>query len=148
MVQDSPARLTIYLTHHQDDGMGDGGINISNRLRQFYVFCGAYYREFPKTEYLEYKAGKSYSDTAETDPEQLTWRIDGAGFGVRYFARPVFFTEPPPPAQIDIWIPDQTEWPPELWASLDARDSVHLSREAVLQLGITRHLTKVNQCMH
>ena len=125
-----------------------GGINIANSLRANYVFPTAALLEFPDTcGYTEYSSDRqSPNETAnhsfgleETDQ---AWRIDGAHFGVLYHVIPQRWG-PLAPYRIDLRIPDQTEWPSDCWDRLDARDSVHMSRERIRKLGIARHLVKV-----
>jgi serine/threonine protein kinase len=68
-----------------------------------------------------------------------TWRIDGAAFGTKYFAIPLSLAEFPP-LRIDVVIPDQLDWAPELWDILGASDSVHMHDQRVAELGISRYL--------
>ena len=120
-----------------------GGINISNKLRQNYVFPIAAFLEFPDTHgYSEYRSVGDGKDALFEDKANVTWRIDGASFGQRFNAVPLSWRDLRP-ARIDVLIPDQTQWPPELWDALDARDSVHLSRARVKSLGISHYLLEV-----
>jgi hypothetical protein len=105
-------------------------MNISNLLRQHYVFPAAGFTPFPDIgDYL------TYEDAREPAPKPI-WRIDGAAFGVYYWVTPVS-THPLPPMNIHLRIPDQTTWPQELWEPLGARDSVHMSDERIKSLGGT-----------
>lgn len=164
-------------------------MNISNKLRQNYVFPAAGFIPFPETHgYLIYSSPAEASADAlpslQSDLHGLgtdkygeslknpqtfrevqhnggvsndffiplshvyngvadraaSWRIDGATFGVQYWAVPDFML-PMPPLRIDVFIPDQTEWPAETWSALDARDSTHMSDRRVAELGIARHLS-------
>jgi hypothetical protein len=124
------------------------GINISNRLRKNYVFPAAGFMPFPDTHgYAEYQ------DNTPPPPEKLEidssrslvgnngWSIEYASFGVRYAAIPLFLL-PLPPSRIEVVIPDQIDWPSELWSQLDARDSVHVDSSRIVKLGIARHLCR------
>ena len=124
-------------------------MNISNSLRSQFVFCSAAATPFPDTHgYLEYADdAPSYDDFFRVEPTTgkgvllNTWRVDYAAFGTRFFAVPQFLL-PIAPARVELHIPDQIDWPAELWSVLDARDSVHLSGKQVRNLGIARHLCR------
>ena len=45
--------------------------------------------------------------------------------------------------RIDVLIPDQLDWDPELWAILGAGDSVHIHDQRVADLGISRYVVRV-----
>jgi hypothetical protein len=116
-------------------------MNISNVLRQYYVFPAAGFIPFPDIgDYLTYEDPAGQPESAPP-AQEADWRIDGAAFGVYYWVTPVSM-HPLPPMNIHLKIPDQTAWPPELWAPLGARDSVHMSDKRIKSLGITEHLTR------
>ena len=69
----------------------------------------------------------------------LNWKVFSSTFGVRFNAAPMAL-QPMPPLGIEIIIPDQSEWPAELWRSLNAPDSVHMRDSRIASLGITQHL--------
>ena len=131
-------------------------MNISNRLRDYFVFPNGGFVHFPDTSgYIQsaVSSGLEFSHRGHTVDinyptvstafvEAPRWRMDGSCFGVEFFATPLFLL-PMPPLRIDIEVPDQLEWPAELWDELDAPDSVHMPSERVAQLGISRHLTRV-----
>ncbi|KAJ5199873.1 hypothetical protein N7491_009330 [Penicillium cf. griseofulvum] len=116
-------------------------MNISNNLRQHYVFPAAGFIAFPDIgDYLTYEDPAEQMKSTPPAPN-ANWRIDGAAFGVYYWVTPVSM-HPLPPMNIHLKIPDQTAWPRELWVPLSARDSVHMSDERIKSLGITEHLTR------
>ena len=123
-------------------------MNIANSLRRHYVFCTAGFAPFPDLgEYIDYK-NENAPDAADADwysvsaPNQDSgWRIDGAMFGIKYNAVPVSLA-PLAPSRIDVSIPGQTEWSPDTWRILGAKDSVHMSGIRVRTLGNANHLCK------
>lgn len=123
-------------------------MNIANSLRPHYVFCTAGFMPFPDLGgYVNYKDEKA-SDAADADwssvsaPDKKSgWRIDGATFGVKYSAIPVFLSSIAP-SRIDVCIPDQTKWSPDTWSALGAKDSVHTSGLRIRELGIANHLCR------
>ena len=132
-------------------------MNISNRLREYYVFPPAGFVKFPNTNgYVTYdnqpetptedtlSPSKTFiptPDAVQEHPTDVTWRIDGGTFGTQYWAVPLSLL-PMPPRRIDVFIPDQTEWPSTLWRALDANDSTHMSDRRVASLGIGRYLAQ------
>ena len=136
-------------------------MNIANSLRPHYVFCTAGFAPFPDVGgYVDYKdVNPSKSSTAtldggETDDasdadrpsvsapdKECGWRIDGATFGVKYCAIPVFLSTLAP-SRVDVSIPDQTKWSPDTWSTLGAKDSVHMSGLRIRALGIASHLCR------
>ena len=123
-------------------------MNIANSLRRHYVFCTAGFAPFPDLGgYVDYK-DENASDAADADWSSVSapnqdngWRIDGATFGVKYNAVPVFLS-PLAPCRIDVSIPDQTKWSPDTWSTLGAKDSVHTSGVRIRALGIANHLCR------
>lgn len=124
-------------------------MNISDKLRKHLAFSAAGVVPFPEAfdGYLNYDAGElRYSGGAELRRSlshavpNPTWRIDGAIFGTRYFATPLFLLPDFPPLRIDVVIPDQLDRAQELWGVLGASDSVHMHDERVANLGISRYL--------
>ncbi|KAK2747001.1 hypothetical protein FQN57_002573 [Myotisia sp. PD_48] len=117
-------------------------MNMSNLLRQYYVFPAAGFIQFPNLcGYLTYTDSGDETTDQERPPLKHGWRIDGATFGVYYWAIPMSI-HPCAPMNIHVKLPDQTEWPPELWGPLGARDSVHMSDQRIRSLGISKHLTR------
>jgi hypothetical protein len=136
-------------------------MNISNRLRENFVFSAAGVVPFPKTygRFLNH----NYSPDRRTEPkdwnnsidlhellnnihkvpEPPIWRIDGSLFGTTYFATPVTLLPNIPPMRIDVLVPDQVEWDPELWTVLDASDSVHMHDQRVADLGISQYIIRL-----
>ncbi len=108
------------------------------------LFCSAGFIPLPDTHgYVEYmdEEHSSYaeyfgldrpdSENAKTDD----CRIDFSLFGECYAAI-LHFSSPLHPSRIDLHIPEQTEWPPELWSVLGAKDSVHTIGARVNELAI------------
>ncbi len=136
-----------------EKGLQPRGFNISNALRKNYAFPAAGYIDLPDTGgYIQYegtdyvpeqKCGqyKVYKSSNEESPQPGGWQIQGASFGVRYIAAPRL-TGSLRPLRIRVVIPDQVDWPAELWNPLDARDSVHIRGPHVQGLGISQHLCK------
>ena len=75
------------------------------------------------------------------------WRVDGsATFKTRFYAVPLDLLETGrlPPLRIDVFLPDQGEYPPALRHSLDAAAGVPLQHApAVAALGISRYICRV-----
>jgi serine/threonine protein kinase len=129
-------------------------MNLSNKLRGHIVFSAAGVVPFPETHgpYLDYDSASKRTDRRKPDNlDELissihnvsnppTWRVDGSIFGTTYFATPVCLTRDPPPTCIDVLIPDQLDWDPELWGVLGASDSVHMHDQRVADLGISRYV--------
>ncbi|KAH8757016.1 hypothetical protein F5882DRAFT_43711 [Hyaloscypha sp. PMI_1271] len=125
-------------------------MNISDKLRKHLAFSAAGVVPFPETfdGYLNYEVGGELRNSAKPElwrslshaVPNPTWRIDGAIFGTRYFATPLFLLSDFPPLRIDVVIPDQLDWAQELWGVLGASDSVHMHDERVANLGISRYL--------
>ena len=97
--------------------------------------------------YVDYKDENAF-DATDADwssvsaPDQDNgWRIDGAMFGIKYNAIPVSLS-PLAPSRIDVSIPDQTEWSPDTWRILGAKDSVHMSGIHIRTLGIANNLCR------
>jgi serine/threonine protein kinase len=132
-------------------------MNISNRLRGHIVFSAAGVVPFPEIHgpYLSYDSESKGTDRREPDDlnelvscmdnvsKPPTWRIDGSFFGTTYFATPVFLIPDLPPTRVDVLIPDQLDWDPELWDILGATDSVHMHDQRVADLGISRYVILV-----
>jgi serine/threonine protein kinase len=131
-------------------------MNISNRLRTHFAFSAAGVVPFPENlgRYLNHDADSELKDRGKlldhgflgspVNVSTPTWRIDGSVFGTTYFATPVFLPDLPP-MRIDVLVPDQLDWAPELWVVLGASDSVHMQDGRVADLGISRYLTRVLQ---
>ncbi|CZR53495.1 uncharacterized protein PAC_03374 [Phialocephala subalpina] len=127
-------------------------MNLSDRVRKHVAFSAAGVVAFPGNcdRYLSYPAGADEELCCQVEPQlwrslshgvpSPTWRIDGAMFGTRYFAAPLFLLPDFPPLRIDVVIPDQLDWAPELWTVLGASDSVHMHDQRVADLGISRYL--------
>ena len=124
-------------------------MNIASNLLSNFVFCSAGFIPLPDTHgYVEYEDDKEHTSYAEQlglkksqqEPES-DWHIDFSLFGYCYAAIPPF-SSPLSPTRIDVHIPQQTKWPPELWSVLGARDSVHMSGPRVNELGISHHLRR------
>ena len=123
-------------------------MNIANSLRKCYVFCTVGFVPFPALGgYVDYR-DETASDAADADwscasaPDQdKGCRIDGATFGVKYNAIPVYLS-PLAPSRIDVSIPDQTKWSLDTWSTLGAKDSVHTSGIRIREFGITNHLCR------
>ncbi|KAF4632136.1 hypothetical protein G7Y89_g5996 [Cudoniella acicularis] len=142
-------------------------MDISNKLRAHFAFSAAGVMPFPETRpgYLNHSASASASADADADagigcgagavdrfPFHVdhavatpTWRIDGCVFGTTYWATPLSLLPHLPPLRIDVVIPDQLDWAPELWAVLDASESVHIHDQRAAGLGISRYLLLVLQ---
>ena len=118
-------------------------MNIANSLRPHYVFCTAGFAPFPDLGgYVDYKDGNDAGQPSVSAPDkESAWRIDGATFGVKYCAIPIFLS-PLPPSRIEVSIPDQTKWSPDTWSALGAKDSVHMSGVRIRVLGIASHLCR------
>ena len=93
--------------------------------------------------YVDYK-DENASDITDAGwssvsaPDQYNgWRIDGATFGVKYNAIPVFLSRLAP-SRIDVSIPDQTKRSSDTWST----DSVHTSGIRIRALGIANHLCR------
>lgn len=122
-------------------------MNIASDLLPNFLFCSAGFISFPDTHgYVEYEDDDEPSSYAESFglEESLQalkndWKIDFSLFGDCYAAIPQF-ASPLSPIRIDIDIPEQTQWPSNLWIVLGARDSVHMIRPCVNALGIPHHL--------
>jgi hypothetical protein len=124
-------------------------MNISNSLRQNYVFPAAGFLPFPDTDgYTTYKDTETM--TAETPlpknsdsakPEVRRWRVDGATFGTQFWVAPDF-VHPMIPKRVDLSVPDQTKWPSGLRSFLNAKESVHMSDGRAAHLGISRHIAQ------
>ncbi|KAH6714740.1 hypothetical protein BKA61DRAFT_723655 [Leptodontidium sp. MPI-SDFR-AT-0119] len=72
------------------------------------------------------------------------WRLEGSThFGTQLYAVPVALLPNLPPIHVDVIIPDQTQWSPELWAKLDASRSSHMTDGRFNQLGIAKHVLRV-----
>ena len=125
-------------------------MNISDKLRKHLAFSAAGVVRFPEhlDQYLNYDAADQLCRRVEpalwrslSHPvPNPTWRIDGASFGTKYYATPLFLPPGFPPLRIDVDVPDQQDWPPELWGVLGASDSVHMHDQRVADLGISRYL--------
>lgn len=123
-------------------------MNIANSLRRHYVFCTDGFAPFPALGgYVDYK-DENASDATNADWSSVSaldqdngWRIEGAMFGIKYNAIPVSLS-PLAPSRIDVSIPDQTEWSPDTWRILGAKDSVHTSGIGIRALGIANHLCR------
>ncbi|KAE9378479.1 hypothetical protein N431DRAFT_541917 [Stipitochalara longipes BDJ] len=125
-------------------------MNISDKLRKHFAFSAAGVVRFPEhsDQYLNYDVDEELC--RQVEPElwrslshpipNPTWRIDGAIFGTKYFATPLFLLPDLPPLQIDVEVPDQLDWAQELWGVLGAGDSVHMHDQRVADLGISRYL--------
>ncbi|ERT03120.1 uncharacterized protein SPSK_08648 [Sporothrix schenckii 1099-18] len=76
------------------------------------------------------------------------WRIDGsAGFGTQFYAYPLFLESGgPPPMHLDVFIKEQTAYPPLLRELLDMSPSYH-TKDAprVRRLGIARYILRILQ---
>ena len=120
-------------------------MNIANSLRPHYVFCTAGFAPFPDLGgYVDYKdddASDADQPCVSAPDKESGWRIDGATFGVKYCAIPIFLS-PLAPSRIEVSIPDQTNWSPDTWSALGARDSVHMSGLRIRALGIASHLCR------
>ena len=121
-------------------------MNIANSLRSHYVFCTAGFAPFPDVAgYVDYRdenaSDAAHAHWSSVSPPDNGWRIDGATFGVKYSAIPVFLS-PLVPSRIDVSIPDQTKWSPDTWSALGAKDSVHMSGPRIRALGIANHLCR------
>ena len=125
-------------------------MNIASDLVPNFLFCSAGFIPLPDTHgYLEYtdEHPSSYAEhfgLGNSDSEEARWgdwRIDFALWGECYAAIPRFST-PLAPSRIDLRIPEQTEWPSELWSVLGAKDSVHMIGQRVNELGIAQHLCR------
>jgi serine/threonine protein kinase len=129
-------------------------MNISDSGRADFVFSAAGVVRFPKEHrhYINHDAESQSKNEAtlvelrrisslisNKDTSKFSWRIDGSLFGTRYFATPVVLPDLPP-MRVDIVIPDQIDWDPNLWHILDASDSVHMHDQRVAELGISRYL--------
>ncbi|KAK3375516.1 hypothetical protein B0T24DRAFT_525033 [Lasiosphaeria ovina] len=72
------------------------------------------------------------------------WRVDGAAsFKTRFFALPLDLLESNglPPLRIDVFVPDQDEYPPALRQTLDAASGVAVQHPpATAALGISRYI--------
>ena len=123
-------------------------MNIASDLLPNFVFCSAAFIPLPDTHgYVEYEDDhqRSYEEEFGLSKSQqdsdVDWHIDFSLFGDCYAAIPRF-SSPLPPTRIDLHIPGQTLWSPELWSVLGARDSVHMIGPRVNQLGIAHHLRR------
>ena len=125
-------------------------MNIASDLLPNFLFCSAGFVPLPDVHgYLDYtdEDPSSYAEHFQldsSDPKEATWgdwRIHFSFFGECYAAIPHFST-PLPPFRIDLRIPEQTEWPSELWSVLGAKDSVHMIGPRVKELGIAQHLCR------
>lgn len=76
-----------------------------------------------------------------------SWRIDGATkMGTQFYAIPQCILDDVPPLRVDVFAPDQEEYPPGLRHSLDSSDAVVLrDSRAIGNLGISRHLSAALQ---
>ena len=117
-----------------------GGLNISNKLRNYFVFPCAAFISFPDTKgYIEYQDNPEDRLIEEPTSSNLGWIIAYAKFGTSVAVVPKFF-DSLAPSRIEVALPDQTEWPSSLWSRLDARDSVHIRSEDFQKLGIAIYL--------
>ena len=120
-------------------------MNIANSLRPHYVFCTAGFAPFPDVggyvNYEDNNACDADRPSVSVSDKGSGWRIDGATFGVKYSATPVFLS-PLAPSRIEVSIPDQTKWSPDTWSTLGAKDSVHMSGLRIRALGIASHLCR------
>ncbi|KAK3682998.1 hypothetical protein B0T22DRAFT_433759 [Podospora appendiculata] len=75
------------------------------------------------------------------------WRIDGAAtFKTRFFVVPLDLleTDQLPPLRIDVFLPDQVDYPPALRETLEAASGVPVQNAAsVAALGISRYLSLI-----
>ena len=120
-------------------------MNIANSLRPHYVFCTAGFAPFPDVggyvNYEDNNACDADRSSVSVSEKGSGWRIDGATFGVKYSATPIFLSALAP-ARIEVSIPDQTKWSPDTWSTLGAKDSVHMSGLRIRALGIASHLCR------
>jgi len=88
---------------------------------------------------------KNRVDCAEpTCTSKLGWRIDGsADEGTRFFAIPTTLLPNLPPLRIDVFIPEQTEHPPEFRDALQSNFSAVLKDSRVANLGVSHYICHV-----
>ncbi|EFX00690.1 hypothetical protein CMQ_7692 [Grosmannia clavigera kw1407] len=122
------------------------GINISDNFRAYYVFPSAAYISFPDTGgYITYVSTDDSTDDGTAASRERGWVIHYARLGTSYATIP-HYLGPIPPTRLDLNIPDQLDWPPQLWDKLGARDSVHVVGTRINSLGISRHLVEGLEC--
>ncbi|KAF8846806.1 hypothetical protein BDZ45DRAFT_719241 [Acephala macrosclerotiorum] len=78
------------------------------------------------------------------DSSNSRWRIDGAtACGTQFFAIPLQLMPDLVPIRVDVYLPDQSEYPVALYRTLDASWAVPLRHpESIANLGISRHLCR------
>jgi hypothetical protein len=74
---------------------------------------------------------------------QIQWQVNKIDArGQRYGVFPATFLREMQPKMIMLEIPDQTDWPKDLWIPLNAADSAHMAGRHTCQLGIIRYLER------
>jgi len=77
------------------------------------------------------------------DSSDIRWLVKKTDArGRNYGVFPIAVPQEMQPKMILLEIPDQTEWPTELWVTLDAADSAHMAGGRTTQLGIIRYLER------
>lgn len=124
-------------------------MNVASSLRRIYSSPLGAFLPLPNPRgYLD-AANLAHCDDAPPVPNlgpvtECGWRLEGAtGFGTHLFAVPLALLPNLPPVQIDVIIPDQMQWSPELWGKLDASRSSHMTDGRFNQLGIAKHVLQV-----
>ena len=124
-------------------------MNVASDLLPNYLFCCAGFIPLPDTHgYVVYEDGKEHGSYLESivldehrQESEYDWHIDFSLFGEIYAAIPRF-SSPLAPTRIDVLMPEQTQWPSELWGALGAKDSMHMIGPRVNELGISHHLRR------
>lgn len=124
-------------------------MNVASSLRRIYSSPLGAFLPLPNPRgYLD-AANLAHCDDVPPVPNlgpvtECGWRLEGAtSFGSHLFAVPLALLPNLPPVQIDVIIPDQMQWSPELWGKLDASRSSHMTDGRFNQLGIAKHVLQV-----
>ena len=129
-------------------------MNSAASLRPYYASITSAWGTFPDTEgYVQHHVrGEddnedpiNYTLSAKLQPTtHRGWYFEGAtNFGRNLFVVPEACRSNMPPLRIDVLIPCQTKWAPNMWTKLDAAKSAHVPDGRIAHLGIAEHVAVI-----